>query len=737
MGIGTSAARAIEAGRRSGAFTLAAMLVVPVAMRAALLSRKAIEAGLPDARGFVSDLGVSAAVALLAVLLARISRVSAWLVLLGWLAANHGNFEHVAFLGSFADLTYAAYLGDSTFLLGSALAPSSPGVLAAAALASAGLLLLGDSGHRARKRLSAGVAALALSASLAVPLRDEAVLWRQAHCVQLNLGRLLQGGRARVEAAALPHPDLDGAPVVRLPRPGSNVLLVVLESVSGAYLPSVAADHGIAYAVKMPLLDAWAARGLLFTSFVSQQRQTNRGEYALLCGDHPRLLTDEAKMSAYVRDGTRECLPQILRSAGYQTVYLQAASLAFMLKDQFMPRIGFAQTLGASALPRAYARSEWGVDDRAFFEQASDRIEELRRGDRPWFLTLLTVGTHHPFLVPADFEGPSPEQEQERAFAYLDRALGELLARLEASGALADTLVIVTSDESAGLTKGFDDATRGLSQSWSVLAARLPTGESARVAEVFVQSDVAVSILDYLGLAERGEHLTGRSLFRRYDEPRSVYFANTYLRQTHALETGGRLLSCREDFYGCSTWRLEPGRLFAPRARGEPAGKAEVERLRAMVEQSLGTGERSATRLELITEHEVEVSDESRYQIVFAGQYLSAAPGTRIEVELELEIAGGEGEVRLTHELQSLQGRHFGRWLQGLKPGDAARWHYRFTAPERLEKLESRLLVARAAGGGLRLEIKEARLTLSPPEPGAKAGLELRVDEVRRAAARP
>ena len=37
----------------------------------------------------------------------------------------------------------------------------------------------------------------------------------------------------------------------------------------------------------------------------------------------------------------KRCLPAALAEAGYATVYLQAAPLTFMLKDKFMPRIGF------------------------------------------------------------------------------------------------------------------------------------------------------------------------------------------------------------------------------------------------------------------------------------------------------------------------------------------------------------------------------------------------------------
>ncbi|HCF58858.1 MAG TPA: hypothetical protein DFS52_12815 [Myxococcales bacterium] len=726
-----------EAVRKSGTLLLLSILFSPIAFRIALVRQKRVALGVADVRGFFSDAAMAGLVALVALLVSRVSKVAGWVLFVAWLVLNHANFEHVAFLGSFLDPTYASYLGDSTFLLGSGLAASQPALLASVAVASGALFALARPRRDTWLAPAAVLAAVTLVVSLALPLRDENVLWRQGHCLQLNAGRAFAPGRGRVEPAKLPLPDLAGEPVVAMPRPRTNVLLVMLESVSGAYLPSVAADHGIDYPTKMRAFDTLAKRGLLFTSFLSQQRQTNRGEYALLCGDHPRLLTAEAKMTAYVRGGTRKCLPAILRDAGYETVYMQAASLAFMFKDQFMPRIGFGRSIGSSELPRAYARSEWGVDDRALFEQAFERIDELRKGDKPWFFALLTVGTHHPFLVPEGFDGAPGQKGQARAMAYADAALGELFERLEQSGVLEDTLVLVTSDESAGLLAGYDDLTAALSQNWSVLAAFAPTGESGRVAEIYAQSDLALSVVDYLGLAEGAGELTGRSVFRRYQQPRTVYFANGYRRSTHAVETSGELLACREDFYRCTRRAFEPGRLFAPASKRFVAEADEILALRAMAEQSVVGFEQADQRIELITDREVEILEDSKHQIVFAGQYLTVAPGMRIEMDLEVEIAGGEGEARFTHDMESSRGRLFGRWLHGLKPGDSVSFHYNINTPERLEWLESRVFVARTAGSGLRLKIKEATLGLSKAPGDAKPGLQMRREEVRRVSEKP
>ena len=73
-------------------------------------------------------------------------------------------------------------------------------------------------------------------------------------------------------------------------KPKTNVLLVLLEGVSGAYIePIVAANDRRPIGISMPELSRIARDHVVFTSFIAQQRQTNRGEYAAICrGSFPQ-----------------------------------------------------------------------------------------------------------------------------------------------------------------------------------------------------------------------------------------------------------------------------------------------------------------------------------------------------------------------------------------------------------------------------------------------------------------
>ena len=532
--------------------------------------------------------------------------------------------------------------------------------------------------------------------------------------------------------------DLEGEPRVARAPAGTNVLLLVLEGVSAAHLPSLAAVHDIDPDRRLPRLDALARTGLAFSTVVHHQRQTHRGLFALLCGRLPRLDSGPAQATtmATAEPGRRfpPCLADALREEGYSTSFLQSAPLAFMLKEPFLRRAGFTDIRGEASLTRAYARSGWGVDDRAFLEQALDRIDRLESAGSPWFLTLLTVGTHHPFTVPV-VDRPGVETTPGRrsgedavagALGYLDQAVDDFVHRLEARGVLERTVLVITSDESLGLGPRFDDMTRRLSQSWGLLLVRSPASKKAqRVDEPFAQSDLPLSLLDHLGLAE-GTTFGGRSVFRRYGDrsPRPLFFANTHHRMTAGLFDDRDLYLCTEDLARCAVRRPRPGKVFGPDRAKEPTlDHALDQERRALLRAAQAHAAQPSRDVEpgwdiaLLPASTVEVRQAEPHQLVMSGQRLAVPAGHRLEIDLELTVEGPRSlgiEHNLVVGVGERRGVVFAVDIPPLVPDDRLWLRYAVVAREPLADLEVRLAAKVAGPEVTNLRFSRARARLVP-----------------------
>ncbi|MCZ6836759.1 MAG: LTA synthase family protein [Planctomycetota bacterium] len=534
------------------------VLLTPLFWRFFLLWERSQSLRSHDIRGVLSDLAIGMALVVGVTIQVKLLRRSAFITLPLWCLLHYGIYEHIVALAELPRIRGIGYLFDRTFVMGSVLHVTHPMLLflvAGLGVVIGWRLKLKNDLLRRLIPAAVGTGVLVLSINF-WPLSPKTMMWRQRDAINVALSDLLEKTKAKksdkagelqawVDLDIVVSPeekaivdaayasDLSGTPRSQVEFPTEdrlNVLLILVEGVCGAHIESVRKPTGISSHINLPFLDRLARTNMSYHNFVAHQRQTNRGEYSILAGDLPRLATYAPKMTDIAKAGqtTKPFLPETLKRHGYRTAYYQAAPLDFMNKDRFMPVVGFETVVGDGAFAKAYARNEWGVDDLAFYEQTFDMLMALNDEEGPWFATLLTVGTHHPFIIPGAYEEMADLSDRVRAFYYADSALEWLWGELEQSGILDDTLVIVTSDESGGLVGRGDAITKRLSMHWGFAIVSAPGVSAQVVKEPFGQSDIALSIMDYLGLTDEASAFMGRSLFRSYEDPRPLFIGNTY-----------------------------------------------------------------------------------------------------------------------------------------------------------------------------------------------------------------
>jgi hypothetical protein len=676
-----------------------------------------------DLHGFAFDVGVSLLVAIVILFLLRIERwgrPAAMVLVALWCLINFANYEHIRELGSMAKLTYAGNIADPTFLFGSGLAFSHPMVLLLVVIVSCAVVWVSPQRPRIEGVWLLVLAAVVIFGAAAVLPRDRQISeWRQTNVVVAQTSRPVAAASGRVDPRASRHravpADLGGESTIDLSRRASNVLLIILEGVSGAYLPSLRNRHGETNPINMPHLDQVAEKGLSWSTFINHQRQTNRGEYAILCGDYPKLVGGEPKMTELIGAGRLDCLPAILQDLGYATAYLQAAPMSYMMKDQFMPQAGFEIAVGDSYFENSYHRNHWGIDDLAFFEQSLGMLEQLRREERPWFLTLLTVGTHHPFNAPESFQSNYEHGSDGWAMDYLDRAVGFFIQELEDLGILEDTLVLIASDESREKKPHASDEVSMLSQSWGFLIVLTPSGDSGVVDVPFMQLDLPISVLDYLDLPDPSNRLGGRSVFRKYATARDLFWGNTYLDLAGGLSSTGELVLCDGAFRTCSRVQLGATTLFSPGIELSSVDPLTVGWLRRGVEDTSFVNVATIDDREvfLIQPGSTPVREGDSLQFIFGGQFLTIPAGFQADVEIEMELIGREGgALTFSHDLILDRRQQYVRTGR-LRVGQTVRIRYTVVSQVVYEQVEVRFWVEAVNMSGLEVVTKTARIRTS------------------------
>ncbi|MFP1632411.1 LTA synthase family protein [Zhengella sp. ZM62] len=580
---------------------LLVMSSLPLSFRLLYMLEAGARFRLEDLAGAGRDIAVGIIAAVVLVALYRIHKAFFLLAAIAWLALNVGYYEFLYEFASPYFLIHAAQLLDSDFFLGSGASLRHP-VLVVAWL---GVIVAGA--HLVARRSSArlpfrlGVAgALLLAGMQFFPGISQIAPWRQRDFVSCNLADLATRAFATpvtdgepaelpADAAMVFAPDLSGVSrLTAADRNKRNVLLIMLEGANGGHLPVNAARYGLDNQIVMPRLDAIARAGISWSAFLTHQRQSNRGGYALLCGDLPRLANGTPKMSEIANGAERPCLPEVLRSHGYATLFMKGGDLDFQMMDAFARKAGFDRAFGSADFDDSVPRGKWGIPDGELYKRALDELTALEQTGRPWFVTLFTVSTHHPFDLPESFAGSPNAAARARAWDYADQTLASLMDELAARDLLADTLVLITSDEASVAPEKRRtriEELEHLVENWGLLVALMPEALAMRIDEPFQQSDIALSVLDYLGIENPGGVFAGRSLFRTYRSPRPMYFANLYKNRIFELDTGGILTVCDESFLSCSQYGTEAG-LFS--AGHRVLGRAQPpERLRAVKRHTL------------------------------------------------------------------------------------------------------------------------------------------------------
>lgn len=322
-----------------------------------------------------------------------------------------------------------------------------------------------------------------------------------------SLSTLLLASAALLLSAGLSLPGCSRPTSANLE--GWNCLLITIDTVRQDRLGIYGRE--LARTARM---DEIGARGVVFDQAVAAAPTTLPSHASILTGTHPPFHGVRGN-AFYSLPEERTSMAEILRDGGYQT----AAVIGSTVLDS---RFGIAQGFDHYDDDDSEMTRETEVDpsrpaDRVTL--SAMRIADTFRDDAPWFLWVHYYDAHLPRTQRPKFTPPTadpldPDVAYDVEIAYIDYFIGMLLDRLQETGRMEKTIVMIVGDHGEGIGGPHIERTHGMfvyhdtQRIPFIVYAGDAIAGGRRSDRLVQQIDVAPTVLDLLGF-EIGDEMQG------------------------------------------------------------------------------------------------------------------------------------------------------------------------------------------------------------------------------------
>ncbi len=308
-----------------------------------------------------------------------------------------------------------------------------------------------------------------------------------------------------------------------------NVIIIVIES--GSYARSSLGDPD---ADRTPFVAELAEKGLNADNMRAVLPHTTKSLFSIFCGAHPSM---ERKTLENADNYPSECLPRVLRDIGYTTAFFQSANGEFEGRPRLASNMGFDEFYDRLVLDIEETVHLSG-DDMGLVDPVVDWIKAQ---ERPFMTGILTSLTHTPYGIPYRLRHNTCKTDwtkcrrwrYELLYPEADRMVRGIIEKLEGSGILEETVVVIMGDHGESLGEHrkwthdnvyYDD---GLKVPYVVWAPGL-INENTVVNEPRSLLDTYPTVLSLLGVPYNDKSMPGISLLDKQPPDTKRYFTCFY-----------------------------------------------------------------------------------------------------------------------------------------------------------------------------------------------------------------
>ena len=293
------------------------------------------------------------------------------------------------------------------------------------------------------------------------------------------------------------------------PRP-QNIVLLILESYATEFWGGTDREHP----ELTPFLDSLRQHGTFYTESFANGRRSMDALPSILLG-MPLYRGQSIAVSRY-QSNQWIGVGHFLRNAGYHTSFFHGAVKGTMYFDAIASLAGIEDFYPLERFPEEVQRDafdgHWGLFDEEALQFAVRQVGTFRE---PWFATMFTISTHHPYRLPPKYADSLPRGSREihASVAYTDLAVRRFFEVARTQPWFEHTLFVITGDHTPPSRSARYDTPVGRYMVPTLLyhpGGVLPELDPTRVVQ---HVDLFPTILDYAGVRPERLPLFGHSLF--------------------------------------------------------------------------------------------------------------------------------------------------------------------------------------------------------------------------------
>jgi phosphoglycerol transferase MdoB-like AlkP superfamily enzyme len=228
-----------------------------------------------------------------------------------------------------------------------------------------------------------------------------------------------------------------------------NVVMIVVESLSGKFLESLGGEKGLT-----PNLDSLAQKSMFFSNFYATGTRTVRGMEAITLSTPPM-----AGSSIVKRPDNHNMYSSgfIFRNKGYETKFIYGGYGYFDNMNEFFSNNGF------DIVDRAKFNDEedtfhtvWGVCDEDLLNKTLKEADSSHKAYKPFMSFVMTTSNHRPYDYPNGRIDIPSHTGRDGAVKYSDYAIGDFLKKAKEKPWFKNTIFVIVADHcstSAGKTE--------------------------------------------------------------------------------------------------------------------------------------------------------------------------------------------------------------------------------------------------------------------------------------------